>query len=175
MAKKWGTQDKHPGLIPEVRGELESLEAPYVIENVVGAPLNNPLMLCGTMFGLGAELYYKCPCGYEFEYDLGKYGCPNCLGENTGRLLYRYELRRHRLFESNVFIFPPASCKHTGQALPVYGNPGGSSKRDGLKFPQFPAWKEGMDIDWMTISELRESIPPAYTEHIGKYLMEALK
>ena len=29
-----------------------------------------------------------------------------------------------------------------------------------------------MGIDWMTSwDELREAIPPAYTEHIGHYLM----
>jgi DNA (cytosine-5)-methyltransferase 1 len=32
-----------------------------------------------------------------------------------------------------------------------------------------------MGIDWMTKQELTQAIPPAYTEYIGKYLMEALK
>lgn len=38
--------------IPEVRQRLIKSGIPYVIENVPGAPLINPLMLCGTMFGL---------------------------------------------------------------------------------------------------------------------------
>ncbi|RMD97834.1 MAG: hypothetical protein D6816_17100 [Bacteroidetes bacterium] len=25
---------------------------------------------------------YVCKCGHSFSYDLGKYGCPNCCGEN---------------------------------------------------------------------------------------------
>jgi DNA (cytosine-5)-methyltransferase 1 len=32
-----------------------------------------------------------------------------------------------------------------------------------------------MGIDWMTDAELTQAIPPAYTEYIGKYLMEAIK
>ncbi len=28
-----------------------------------------------------------------------------------------------------------------------------------------------MGIDWMTLHELYESIPPAYTEHIGRQLL----
>jgi DNA (cytosine-5)-methyltransferase 1 len=28
-----------------------------------------------------------------------------------------------------------------------------------------------MDIDWMTRDEMCQAIPPAYTEHIGHFLM----
>lgn len=34
--------------------------------------------------------YYECECGYEFEEELGKYGCPNCCGEFTAELKTRY-------------------------------------------------------------------------------------
>ena len=43
---------KHPAVVPAVRALLEKLGVPYVIENVVGAPLVRPVVLCGTMFGL---------------------------------------------------------------------------------------------------------------------------
>jgi DNA (cytosine-5)-methyltransferase 1 len=32
-----------------------------------------------------------------------------------------------------------------------------------------------MGIDWMTLPELSEAIPPAYTEHIGRQLLDALE
>lgn len=38
--------------IPEVRQRLQDSGIPFVIENVPGAPLIAPGMLCGTMFGL---------------------------------------------------------------------------------------------------------------------------
>lgn len=42
----------HPKLIVPTRAALRATELPYVIENVVGAPLLSPIVLCGTMFGL---------------------------------------------------------------------------------------------------------------------------
>lgn len=42
----------HPDLIPGVRDRLAVSGIPYVIENVVGAPLIRPFMLCGLAFGL---------------------------------------------------------------------------------------------------------------------------
>lgn len=43
---------EHKDLIPETRNALIASGKPYVIENVAGAPLISPFMLCGTMFGL---------------------------------------------------------------------------------------------------------------------------
>lgn len=86
----------------------------------------------------------------------------------------RYSSMTHRIFESNVWFFPPGPCAHKGQPLPVYGHAGGRSKRDGLKFPGTEAWREGMGIDWMTGKELAEAIPPAYTEYIGRAVMKSL-
>ncbi|MGW0930671.1 SAM-dependent methyltransferase [Streptomyces sp. NPDC002644] len=42
----------HVDLIPRTRHFLNQTGRPWVIENVVGAPLRNPQMLCGEMFGL---------------------------------------------------------------------------------------------------------------------------
>ncbi|MDF3280462.1 DNA methylase [Gordonia sp. N1V] len=47
--------EKYPDLVAPVRELLKRLGKPYVIENVPGAPLIDPVMLCGTMFG--RELY----------------------------------------------------------------------------------------------------------------------
>lgn len=33
-------------------------------------------------------------------------------------------------------------------------------------------WQSAMGIDWMTKEELTESIPPAYTEYLGRQLMQ---
>lgn len=46
------TGDRHPDLVVPVREKLIAAGAPYVIENVIGAPLIDPIILCGTMFGL---------------------------------------------------------------------------------------------------------------------------
>lgn len=43
---------EYPDLIAATRAEIQGTGRPYVIENVAGAPLINPLMLCGSMFDL---------------------------------------------------------------------------------------------------------------------------
>jgi DNA (cytosine-5)-methyltransferase 1 len=42
----------HPDLLEPIRIRLKDSGIPYCIENVVGAPLLNPILLCGAMFGL---------------------------------------------------------------------------------------------------------------------------
>ena len=43
---------EHPKLIEHGRKLLDEIGLPYVQENVQGAPLKNPVTLCGAMFGL---------------------------------------------------------------------------------------------------------------------------
>jgi len=50
-----GLSDTYPDLIAPIRAKLQAAGVPWVIENVPGSPLENPVTLCGQMFGL--ELY----------------------------------------------------------------------------------------------------------------------
>jgi DNA (cytosine-5)-methyltransferase 1 len=52
FSRNLGTSNEHPDLIPLVRERLRGAGTTYIIENVEGAPLLNPTMLCGTMFGM---------------------------------------------------------------------------------------------------------------------------
>ena len=49
---KNGYRGRHVDLVAQTRQALRVVGVPYVIENVPGAPLENSIMLCGTMFGL---------------------------------------------------------------------------------------------------------------------------
>lgn len=125
--------------MPAVRDALFAFGKPYVIENVPGCPLLDPVMLCGSMFGLGANFP---PHG-------------------------RMELRRHRLFESNLPLSAPGPCAHRYTALRVFGHgrPGNSA----LTGPGYArASRDAMGTAWMSREALDEAIPPAYTEHIGQ-------
>lgn len=51
QTKQHGTMDEHPDLVAPIREILKASGKPYVIENVPGAPLENPILLCGSMFG----------------------------------------------------------------------------------------------------------------------------
>jgi DNA (cytosine-5)-methyltransferase 1 len=144
---------EHPRLIEPVRDLLEASGVPYVIENVPGAPLIDPLTLCGSMFDLGAV----------------------CFDGNWR------QLRRHRLFESSVFLTPPGPCSHGPLTGGVYGNGGGGAMTRGWKF-WMPtrvtrATSEAsvaMGIDWMSREDIGQAIPPVYTEWIGEQLLSAL-
>jgi DNA (cytosine-5)-methyltransferase 1 len=93
--------------------------------------------------------------------------CGLSLGLNT---------RRHRLFECSFPVMVPPCAGHYGDWLSVYGtgNPRrrqiGSERGSGT----FAEAQRAMGIDWMTRAEMSEAIPPAYTEHIGAYLMAEL-
>lgn len=138
MTKQHGEND-HAELIHPTRNILLQIGVPYVIENVEGAPLLNPTLLCGDMFALG--------CRYDGTFR---------------------RLRRHRLFETTFPVEQMPHYKHVGLAVGVYGQPGGSSKRDGLRFPDTAGWREAMQIDWMTADQMAQAIPPAYTKFIGE-------
>lgn len=51
-------------LIPVVRRRLRELGLPYIIENVPGAPLEGPVMLCGSMFGLDVRRHRNFECSF---------------------------------------------------------------------------------------------------------------
>jgi DNA (cytosine-5)-methyltransferase 1 len=131
------TGGDYPDLVAATRHRLLDSGLPYVIENVVGAPLLNPVTLCGSAFGLGVG----------------------------GR-----QLRRHRLFESNAPVMAHP-CQHHGPAVGVYGTGGGGQMTRGFKAEGVADARVALGIDWMSLAELAQAIPPAYTEHIGGYLL----
>lgn len=152
---------KHSDLLNPIRVRLQETVTPYVIENVVGAPIEvsqpsffSPVMgviLCGSMFDL----------------------------QNGAN-----ELRRHRLFESSIPLSQP-QCRHRLPVIGFYGdhartrqrtiagnrNRGGDITGSSTKLRLV---KELMDIDWMEWKESNQAIPPAYSEFIGRQVLKAI-
>lgn len=89
--------------------------------------------------------------------------------------MFGLELCRHRLFESNI---PLAAPEHPPHLIPAskagHWKPGTIMGVAGHCAPIAKA-REVMGIDWTTRAELAEAIPPAYSEHIGAQLIQALK
>ena len=65
-------------LIPETRAALIASGKPYVIENVPGSPLINPIQLCGSSFGLKVRRHRL------FESNVALIGS-ECLHDEQGR------------------------------------------------------------------------------------------
>lgn len=123
-------KEKHPDLIEPVRRKLMKWGVPYTIENVIGAPLLNPRMLCGTMFGL--------------------------------------PIAKHRIFESNFpldSLTPP--CNHKNLYDCFHGGEMARGEKE--------KYAKAIGVDWfMTRPEVRQAIPPAYSEWIGNELKKAI-
>lgn len=59
--------NEHPELIAQMRTRLQAFGAPYCIENVPGAPLERPIILCGRMFGLHLYKHRLFECSFACE------------------------------------------------------------------------------------------------------------
>lgn len=147
-----------PKLIAPLRERFaaEAPGVPYVIENVEDAlpEMKDPVMMCGSSFGL--------------------------------------RVRRHRYMERNWAMSTP-TCDHSWQdGHKPYQLYVGKSRTNGLGYRRSgiqPVYggnhnvggrslflkSAAMGIDWMTEEEINESIPPAYTLHVGRQLMDLLR
>lgn len=88
--------------------------------------------------------------------------------------MFGMKIRRHRLFECSLLILTPP-CNHASQPVvfSVTGSGyGGKHKgHNGIKPRGIVQARVVMGIDWpMTIGEVSNAIPPAYTEFIGRQL-----
>jgi len=145
LAKRNGNADAWPDLVGPVRDRLELAGVPYVIENVEGAPLVNPVVLCGTMFpGLRVLRHRLFECSFPVQQLL----------HPAHPLVFTHDKRKGHygaLDQDTAFV------QVTGG-----GNATVANKAD------------AMGIDWMTGHELNEAIPPAYTHWIGRMFAQAI-
>ena len=138
---------KYPMLIGDVRLLLNNTHKPFVIENVVGSDLENYITLDGTMFGLN--------------------------------------MLRKRLFELHKFdiLLLPGKYYNTkgyvknGKLVGFISHQGKFYDGKGYEKERTSPndIREALELKWIKGRQLTEAIPPAYTEYIGKYLMEFLR
>ena len=134
--------ERHPALIEPLRLLLVAYPV-WVIENTPGAPLLNPIVLCGLSFGLNVKRHRL----FESSVTLISRPC----GDHSKQFVLVYgggiRGRTHQI-------------GRTGNG-PILRRPTLS-----LKIGQ-----DAMGIGWMNRKELSEAIPPAYTEWIGRQLL----
>ncbi len=145
LAKRNGNAHKWPRLIEPVRKMFVQSGLPYVIENVEGAPLLNPTMLCGTMFRELRVLRHRL-----FETNFLIIVPPH--GKHPK--VHTFDKRKSHYGKTDEWK----------DFVQVTG--GGNCS--------VAAAKAAMGIDWMNKGELNEAIPPAYTQFIGEQLLQRL-
>lgn len=135
----------YPRLIGPTRELLKQWGGIYVIENTEGAPLQDPVVLCGTMFPGLRVLRHRL---FESNVPL------IAPAHGTHPLVFTHDKRKAhygKLNQDTSFV------QVTGG-----GNCTIANKRS------------AMGVPWMTGSEANEAIPPAYGEYIGRQLLESL-
>lgn len=141
-----------PRLIEVVRERLIAAGAPYAIENVEAAAphMRNPVCLCGSMFGLGAQgcqlrrhRLFEC----SFPVD-----APKC---------------RHDPKLPVIGVYGGHARKRAARA-------GGRKTKDVWVGGHRAAAAEAMGMHWATLAEISEAIPPVYAEFIGRAAMRAI-
>lgn len=146
LAKRNGNADDWPRLIEPVRYLLRAIGRPYVIENVEGAPLIDPIILCGVSFSELRVIRHR-----QFESNV-----PLSAPEHKKHpLVFTHDKRKAHYGQLDQ---DTAYVQVTGG-----GNCSVANKR------------AAMGVPWMTGAEANEAIPPAYTEWIGSQLIEALE
>lgn len=152
----------YPDLVEITRKLLLESGKPYLIENVVQAPLINPIYIEGPQVGLIPRM------------ENGTY-IPGIL--------------KKRKFESNVNLKSPPKigrpgfktkkgCVKNGDYVTIAGHGGDSIKGLGT----LEIWKKATEIDWLKFGsakeqkhEMAEAIPPRYSEFISKQMVEKIK
>lgn len=139
-------RDQHPDLVGPIRDRLQAWGGPYVIENVPGAPLENPVRLCGSTFALGVRRHRL------FESNVPMLQ-PECDHKSQSQVWGVYG--------------------DHGDAKPVR-RPDGTRRGDKARDAAHAG--EVMGIDWMTRwDDLADAIPPAYTQWLGAALIDDIE
>lgn len=136
---------EYPQLIEATRERLRASGAPYCIENVIGAPLINPIMLCGSAFGLRVRRHRL----FETSFVMLAPGCDH---GSQGR---------------------PLDVSGTGGPRVHTRRLGGGG--DSNKPRDLEEASAAMGIDWMTRKEISQAIPPAYAELIGRAAIQYIE
>jgi DNA (cytosine-5)-methyltransferase 1 len=151
MSARWrgkgGPTDDHQDLLTPTRALMHRFRQPWIIENVQGARnhMQATVVLHGGMFGLGVH--------------------------------------RPRLFESNVLLWAPKAprtvlpigvygARPDGRTTYRYRNNGNMKGKSLIRAAKsIEEAREVMGIPWMDWHEIKEAVPPAYTEWLGRQLL----
>ena len=148
LAKRNGNGHEWPRLIDPVRDLLDAAGRPWVIENVEGAPLRDPVLLCGTMFPGLRVIRHRL---FETNFPLPQPAHISYVGHPLCHTVDKRKAHFGKTDEWEDYVSV---------------NGGGNCS--------VAAARDAMGIDWMTKREINEAIPPSYTEYIGRILVRHL-
>lgn len=139
------TSDNHPDLVQPVREALNAAGGLWVMENVIGAPMPDAVMVCGAAMGLRSIRRHRL---FESNALLMTPGCA-CDGEGS------------------ISVFGHSGEDRRKSTLAAHGRI--------LGHVRLTEVRELMGVPWMTRREdISDAIPPVYTEYIGEQILGQL-
>lgn len=132
---------RHESLIEPTRARLEASGTPWIMENVVGAPLRYSVTLCGLSFGLRVYRHRR----FEAPFLL----MAPCHLRHTEVIHATRDMRRTAGYYT----------EQVGAMVTVAGHLFG-----------LEAGRHAMGIDWMSKADLAQAIPPAYSEYLAQFI-----
>lgn len=145
--RRTGLVGEYPDLIADTRALLVDTRLPWAIENVVGAPLQDPMLLCGSMFDLDVQRHR--------------------LFETNVPTMFPAWPCRHKIWGRDRFP-GGRSVARTGSSTGLVR----ACVEIGAWDIPLDVQKQAMGVDCpCTLEELSEMVPPAYTQFIGEQLL----
>lgn len=144
-----GKVTHHVELIAPTRALLERTGLPWVIENVEGSPLREPMKLCGSMFDPPLDVRrhrlfetnwpVEPPRSCRHDVWTPRFRSADYRGRRSGKLM---------------------------SVVPVYG---------GTRYPgDIDLRRRVMEMPWASNQGVTQAIPPAYSDWIGRRLLSHL-
>jgi DNA (cytosine-5)-methyltransferase 1 len=131
--------------IERTRDLLQPLDVPWVIENVMGAPLRSPVMLCGSAFGLRVRRHRI----FESNIPLRGTACDHAAQGHPIDVCGGGGVRRTRKpNDHGGRLYAPDNVAHARQI---------------------------MEMPWANRYGISQAIPPAFSLFIGKQLIEYIE
>lgn len=138
-------RNNHPDLVAPTREALRKTGLPYIIENVVGAPLESPVMLCGGALGLILDEHQQ---------------------------MHRHRLFESNVFLMSAGC---SRVRREAITIAGHGTPGYKANGKGRRMNTVAERRKVMEIDWTDRGELSQAIPPAMTKYLGLQLLDYLR
>lgn len=135
-------QKEYECYIARVREKLKTWGGPYIIENVPGAPLINPVQLCGSSFGLKVRRHRL------FESSFPLVGL-NCDHKAQGR--------------------PIDVSGNGGRRINRRPNDHGGNTNKPRNIQEA---QDAIGINWMCRQEISQAIPPAFSEFLCRQVLK---
>jgi DNA (cytosine-5)-methyltransferase 1 len=152
LSRAWNADLNRTNLIRPTRDKLMASGLPYVIENVPGAFLRQPITLCGSSFGLRVRRHRN----FETSFPVAEPGCDHGWQDTDRIYPQRISKARGEVRWTGVIQVHGTRQLHNAYCTTA---------------DEHRLACEAMGIDWMNRAELTQAIPPAFTRYIGERLL----